>query len=188
MIIIQHILLQWQKDCRGGKGAVQRSRYPLAAKLPKDFFKDIPFGSPVHWQWVEQKPDGFHRRTDRRGLEIFDAQHSLPLGPMEIILNTDGGCLLRYRYDWHKGAVPPRQVYDPKTSQYRPLSEQAFVLEEGDYGRALCNGRFVDRDTGSWWYELSITNVLLLPQESAPLDCFLTADPTHLYRQIAQLR
>ena len=33
MIIVQHILLQWHKDCRGGKGAVQRSRYPLAAKL-----------------------------------------------------------------------------------------------------------------------------------------------------------
>lgn len=187
MIIIQHILLQWQKDCRGGKGAVQRSRYPLAAKLPRDFFVDIPSGSPIHWRRVEQKTDGFHIRMDRRGLEVFDARHSLRLSPMELISNADGGCLLRYRYDWHKGAVPPRQVYDPKTSQYRPLSEQAFVLREGDYGRALCNGRFVDRDTGSWWYELSITNVLVLRQANVPLDCFLTAKPTHLYRQIAQL-
>lgn len=46
MIIIQHILLQWQKDCRGGKGAVQRSRYPLAAKLPRDFFVVFPQAVP----------------------------------------------------------------------------------------------------------------------------------------------
>lgn len=187
MILIQHITLQWYKECRGGSYAAQRNKFVQAAVLPPDFFDYIPFGIPVHRQLLLQKKDAFHILADRRVIEEFSAQNSLRLSPMELIPAVGGGCEMQYRYDWHKGAIPPRHQYDPTGGQM-PLREPAFELHTGDYGRAVCNGRFVDLDTGNWWYELSITNVLVLAQKKAPPDCFLTNTPTHWYRQIAQLR
>ena len=187
MILVQHILLQWGKDCRGGPRAARRSQFLQAAKLPADFFDYIPFGHPVHWVLMEQKQSGINVKMDRRGVEAFDSWHSLRLSPMELTLKDNGHCEIRYRYDWHKGAIPGRYQYD-RTGGRAPLNEPAFELCAGEYGRAICNGRFVDWDTGAWWYELSVTNVLMLAGKRAPLDCFLTHIPTHYYRQIAQLR
>ena len=58
---------------------------------------------------------------------------------------------MRYRYDWHIDAMPERYTYD-KTGQKLPLNELALDLAPGKYGRAVCNGRFRDWDTGIWYY------------------------------------
>ena len=42
--------------------------------------------------------------------------------------------------------MPERYTYD-KTGQKQPLNELALDLIPGDYGRAVCNGRFRDWDT-----------------------------------------
>ena len=46
---------------------------------------------------------------------------------------------VRYRNDWHIGAMPERYTYD-KTGQKQPLNELALDLAPGEYGRAVCNG------------------------------------------------
>lgn len=65
MILVQHITLEWYKDSRGGVGAVQRSQFPQAAKLPDSFFDYISFGKPVHRMRIEQKIDQFHIQANR---------------------------------------------------------------------------------------------------------------------------
>lgn len=186
MILVQRIILEWHKDSRGGLGAVCRSRFPQAFRLPDDFFGYISFGEPSHFVRITQKADDFRIQMNRREIKSFDQSKSLRFGPMELIPKENGGCELRYRYDWHSGALPERYKYTREGNRVS-LNEPAFELNPGDYGRAICNGRFVDWDDGTWWYEMSIINVIISQEKNISLDCFLVNEPTHYYRQIAQL-
>ena len=93
---------------------------------------------------------------------------------------------VRYRYDWHIGAIPERYTYD-KTGQKLPLLELALDLSPGDYGRAICNGRFRDWDTGIWYYALDILNVLLPAAPTNALTSFMDREPSKVYTQIDRL-
>ena len=125
-------------------------------------------------------------QVNRREIKRFDYSKSLRFSPMELILKENGSCELRYRYDWHMGAFPERYKYTHEGTRVL-LNEPAFELNPGDYGRAVCNGRFVDWDDGTWWYEMSIVNVIVSQEEKISLNCFLENAPTHYYRQMAQL-
>lgn len=184
MILIQYISLMWEKDCRGGIGAIERSKFPQAIKLPLNFFEYISFGKPVHWVGIHQKRDGFHYRINRRRIEEFDTKNSLRLGAIELIPKGNN-CEIRYRYDWHR-AIPERYKYTKEGTRL-PLNELAFELCLGDYGRTVYNGRYVDIDTGTWYYKMDIVNVMISQENDVPLDCFLVNAPTHYYRQIAKL-
>ena len=186
ILLIQQINLQWYKDCRGGAGAVLRNHYPKAARLPEDYFSCYPFGVPAHSISLLQDKAGIHVQKDFRVLKEWRNDSTVKFDPFELS-NTDGKPKIYYRFDLHRGALPERLKYDPNTSRYVPLHELAFELEPVDYGRAVCNGRFVDWDTGNWWYEMDILNIMFQPDPDIPLDCFLARKPNKTYQQIAQL-
>ena len=89
------------------------------------------------------------------------------------LIQQESGIQVRYRYDWHIGAMPERYTYD-KTGQKQPLNELALDLIPGDYGRAVCNGRFRDWDTGIWYYVLDILNVMPLAESTDSLTSLRT--------------
>ena len=139
-LLVQQIRLQWYKDCRGGNAAAQRNQYPRAMRLPKDFFSYYSFGLPTHFVSILQRPDGFQIDKDCRRLMEWKPNGTMRLHPFELI-QQESGIQVHYRYDWHIGAMPERYTYD-KTGQKQPLNELALDLIPGDYGRAVCNGRF----------------------------------------------
>ena len=67
----------------------------------------------------------------------WEADGAMKLQPFELIQRGDG-IQVRYRYDWHIGAMPERYTYD-KTGQKQPLNELALDLAPGEYGQAVCN-------------------------------------------------
>lgn len=149
-----------------------------------------PFGVSVHCLCLSQAPDGIHIRKESCDLSQWQKDGTIHFDP--FTLSTENSkAEIRYHYDLHHGALPERHKYDPAISRYVPLHEVAFELEPGDYGQAVCNGRFVDWDTGDWWYEMDILNIILLPESipepTAPPDCFLARKPNKNYRQVAQL-
>ena len=91
-----------------------------------------------------------------------------------------------YRYDWHIGAMPERYTYD-KTGQKLPLNELALNLAPGEYGRAVCNGRFRDWDTGIWYYALDILNVMPLAEPTCSRTSFTDREPGKIYTKIDRL-
>ena len=101
-LLIQQIRLQWYKDCRGGNAAVQRSQYPKAMRLPKDFFSYYPFGLPTHFVSIVQRPDGFHIDKDCRRLMEWKPNGTMRLHPFELIQQESGICNGRFR-DWDTG-------------------------------------------------------------------------------------
>lgn len=67
------------------------------------------------------------------------------------------------------------------------LNEEAFLLEPGQYGRILWNERLTDYDTGIWYYQLHIYNILLVKRGLPPADVLLTRQPDYEYEQLADL-
>ena len=186
-LLVQQIRLQWDKDCRGGNAAAQRNQYPKAMRLPKDFFSSYyPLRLSAHFVFILQKPDGFHIQKEYHRLMPWEADGTMQLQPFELI-QQECGIQVRYRYDWHTGAIPGRYTYD-KTGQKLPLNELALDLMPGEYGRAICNGRFRDWDTGIWYYALDILNVMPLSEPVTSLECFVDREPNQVYKQIARLR
>lgn len=55
------------------------------------------------------------------------------------------------------------------------------------YGRAVCNGRFRDWDTGIWYYVLDILNVMPLTEPTDALTSFMDREPNKIYTQIDRL-
>ena len=110
-LLIQQIRLQWYKDCRGGNAAAQRNQYPKAMRLPKDFFSYYSFGLPTHFVSILQRPDGFQIDKDCRRLMEWKPNGTMRLHPFELI-QQESGIQMRYRYDWHIGAMPERYTYD----------------------------------------------------------------------------
>ena len=61
-------------------------------------------------------------------------------------------------------------------------------LENGrGYGRAVCNGRFRDWDTGIWYYALDILNVMPLTEPTDSLTSFMDRELNKIYTQIDRL-
>ena len=109
-LLVQQIRLQWYKDCRGGNAAAQRNQYPRAMRLPKDFFSYYPFGLPTHFASIIQRPDGFQIDRDCRRLMEWKPNGTIRLHPFELI-QQEPGIHVRYRNDWHIGAIPERYTY-----------------------------------------------------------------------------
>ena len=69
----------------------------------------------------------------------------------------------------------------------QPINELALDLAPGEYGRAVCNGRFRDWDTGIWYYVLDILNVMPLTEPTDSLTSFTDREPNKIYTRIARL-
>ena len=109
----------------------------------------------------------------------WEADGTMSLQPFELMQRGDR-IQVRYRYDWHSGALPERYTYD-KTGQKQPLNELALDLIPVDYGRAVCNGRFRDWDTGIWYYVLDILNVMPLTEPTDALTSLMDREPNMIY-------
>lgn len=67
------------------------------------------------------------------------------------------------------------------------LNETAFLLAPGEYGRVIWNERNVDYDTGVWYYQLHVYNILLFPRGVPSADALQVRQPDYEYRQLAEL-
>ena len=107
-LLVQQIRLHWYKDCRGGNGAVRRNQYPRAMRLPKDFFSSYyPLRPSAHFVFILQEPDGFHIKKEYHRLMPWKADGAMRLQPFELI-QQESGIQVRYRNDWHIGAMSER--------------------------------------------------------------------------------
>lgn len=184
MLLIQHIKLYWNKECRGAPYSTFRNQMPKAYNLPKDFFKYNPLGYPSHYIYFVQEKGGLKEEINR--IDTLTEYENIRMGAVEII-KRESGHELRYRYDFHR-AIPERHKYDPKTCLYKPLNEIALSLFSNEYGRIIHNGRHVDYDTGDWYYNIDIINIINVTGNKIPLDIFSKKEPDKPYNQIAVLR
>lgn len=184
MLLTQHIKVHWDKGLRGAPYSTARNQMPKAYDLPRGFFDDNPVGYPAHYVYLVQAQSGFSERMNRK--DTMTEYENIRIGAMEMIHQGDA-YELRYRYDLHR-AIPARNKYDPQISMYVGLDEVAMTLGPHEYGRIIYNGRYTDYDTGSWYYNIDIMNIINLSEEKTPLHIFTSKEPDKSYHQIAFLR
>ena len=101
---------------------------------------------------------------------------------------------MNFAYDERRSGSPRRRGrnrdYHNQQSLWHGrdcLNEEAFLLEPGQYGRIIWNERCADCDTGHWYYQLHIYNILLFKRGVPPADILLTRQPDYEYSQLADL-
>jgi hypothetical protein len=177
---VQYIRIFWTKASRGHARASRRNAVPRAFDLPADIIASTE-PTPVHAVSVEEANSFLPVRT--ADIWAGDGSRALRIGCACIAFEATG-LRLRFEYDESHGGAPARRRFDAQGTSAL-LSEDVCLLSPGDWARIEWNGRFVDIDTGSWWYELQTVNVALAEDPSP--DLFLTANPTIVYSQLADL-
>jgi hypothetical protein len=174
LIVVQVILSAWDKAHRGGEGASTRNRAPEALGLP------LPAQSMAEPSYI------IHRVKHRFG--DAPVYRRLPGEPMEItpMANKPLTCdcisvglvkdRLHVDYTWSCAGGAPR----------RDSRRDVLVLERGEWGHVLYNGRHTTASTAEWWYEKWVFNIGFF----AELDprVFLGTTPVKVHSAMELLR
>ena len=194
MLFIQDICLSWGKKERSSAYAKKRTEFPMADsldKLPDRFHGDIMVHRLSFWQ----RATGFQPlpMNDRYRFQFYTSVQKLNLTNLTILPNTEG-YEVTFFYDEHRSGQPIRQGHnkdyhniDSLFYRHNLLNETAFSLEPGQYGRVIWNERKTDYDTGEWYYQLHVNNLLYSLEKMPKPDIFLIRKPDFEYKQMALL-
>jgi hypothetical protein len=181
-IVVQLILVTWDKSGRGGRGAERRNRIPLALPLPDQLRPEIGrhlLLHESHWGHTNQF-------ACECASEFRSKDHSAEYRYKCIsVAAIDGGAQVDWTWnEW--GGIPPRTIW-ADDGNVVPANHH-IDLKDNEWARLRWNGRFTCIDTGSWWYESVVANVGVLPDAEIPSDFFTRCEPIEDYSQMAQLR
>lgn len=104
------------------------------------------------------------------------------------------GFEVSFFYDEHRSGMPARcghnkDYHNPQSPLYQKdcLNEIAFVLTQNQYGRILWNERNTDYDTGEWYYQLHIYNIICFEGKELRQNIFAARKPDFVYRQEGEI-
>jgi hypothetical protein len=178
-VLVQRLDTEWTKASRGGQGAVRRNGTPLGLPVPSFFgFHSDEFCFRIHRL-------RFSEQTGFAPTETAEVQGD-PVWREGCVVLAQEAEVVRVRFEYipGSGGAPAREMFDPSGDRL-PLSEEAFTLRLGEWGRVSYNGRFSCVDTGNWWYTKVVCNVGL-SLRPAP-DWFTQGAPDHVYTRMAEL-
>lgn len=194
MLLVQDIRLSWGKEERSSAYAKKRAEFPIAYslyKLPDTFYGDVI----VHRLGFWQRGSMFRtlRVSDAYHFQLYTSVEDLNLTNLSIRLDSEG-YEVTFFYDEHRGGQPIRQGHnkdyhnmDSLLYRHDILNETAFSLKRGQYGRIIWNERQKDYDTGEWYYQMHVSNLLHYPEKMPKTDILLTCGPDFEYKQMAVL-
>ncbi len=193
MLIMQHIKLEWHKENRGAPDATARNRLAAAFVLPDAFFEHQPLGFPSHDLFLQQTGSTFKTRIDR--IAPLPASGTIKAGGVAIT-DREACAEVRFTYSFGMGSPERTNIFrktaaplsDDHDSSYAGLlSEIAFCLDDGDYGRISWNGKHTCFDTGTWYYHKDIVNMIRLSFLPKNKNLFTERTPDKIYEQLARL-
>lgn len=194
MLFIQNICLTWGKKERGSVYADMRKRLPSACsidQLPDRFCGDVV----MHHLYFHQTGTKFHTLhiKDAYHFQYFSSVQDLNLTNLLIQTNPEG-YEVTFFYDETRSGRPVRRGHNKdyhniESPLYRHdmLNETAFFLKPEQYGRIHWNERKIDYDTGEWYYQWHIINLLHNQDRMPEKDIFRNRKPDFEYKQMAVL-
>ena len=175
-IVIQHIHLMWTKTARGGNAARWRNALPRHFPLPLE-----SFAAPVTLHRIDY-PE-WMGPEHRERIERYKSVAKLDVRDLSIEMRDDS-LVVRHVRDRHNAAIADR-LY-PDESGNTVFEVDAFCLSLDEWGQLRSNGRYVDIDTGNWWYEQSVYNIGLF--SGVDVRRFVSTIPDHQFVEMASLR
>lgn len=187
MMICQCVFTEYDKKSKNAPYAAARRAMPSAYELPDLFLQNA---CQSHWMhWVHLRQDGL--RFDRRDSFFMEAGFSFAaeLWGFEIKENNiEKDIYFTYNSHIGKPVRTYRHAKKPVISEntnylHSALKEIAFTLNrDKSYGRLTYNGRLTDYDTGEWYYEETIVNIIET-DEPFGKDVFTAREPDAFYEQ-----
>lgn len=124
--------------------------------------------------------------------QYYQSVQQLNLANLSVSSGSD--CLeVSFFYDERLSGLPFRRGHNkdyhhPQSLLYGKdcLNEVAFLLKPKQYGRIIWNERKADYDTGAWYYQMNLYN-LILTDCMPTKNMFLINKPDFEYRQMAVL-
>ncbi len=194
LLLVQDICLSWGKKERGSVYAKMRAEFPIAYLLDKPFDR-LDGDVFVHHLKFWQKRTMFQTLYLKEGyrFQFYPSAQEVNLTNLSIESEIESYKVIFF-YDEHRSGQPIRRGHnkdyhnvDSLLYRHDILNETAFSLELGQYGRVVWNERNMDYDTGEWYYQLHIINLLHYPNEIPKKDIFLSHKLDFAYKQMAVL-
>ncbi len=193
MLLVQDICLTWGKKERNSAYAKKRAEFPMAYLL--DNFPDTFHGDViVHNLNFCQRGTMFQNLwvNDTYRFQFYSSIQNLNLTNLLIQPDTES-YEVTFFYDAHRSGQPIRQGHnkdyhnvDSLLYRHDILNETIFSLKRGQYGRVIWNERKI-YDTGEWYYQLHVSNLLHYVGKMPEQDIFLIHRPDFEYKQLAVL-
>lgn len=150
------------------------------------------------WKGWEWEPERIACETQKRiawikryQYDFLDTINVNKFGNISICSKADK---YEVSYMHYQGIVPVRRGHnkdyhniDSPFYQKDLLNETAFILSPGQYGRIIWNERKTDYDTGEWYYQLHIFNLLYPSDKTIDKSSFIKKEPDYQYKQLAYL-
>lgn len=194
LLIIQNINLCYGKKERTSVYAKIRAEFPfsyLFDKLPDTFHGNVM----IHRLSFYQKENIIKRLPvkDNYRFQFYNSVQDLNLTNLTIQSSLEGYEVIFF-YDENRSGQPLRRGHNKdyhniNSLLYRHdvLNETAFFLKKEQYGRIVWNERKIDYDTGEWYYQHHIINLLHYSGKTPEIDIFIKRRPDFEYKQIAVL-
>lgn len=194
LLLVQDICLSWGKDERSSIYAKKRAKFPMAYaldKLPCAFNEDVLINRLNFWQ----RGNMFQTLhiNDVYRFQSYASVQNLNLTNLSIQLGAEG-YEVAFFYDVNRSGLPIRRGHNKDYHNMASLlyyhdilNETAFFLRQGEYGRVIWNDRKVYCDTGEWYYQLHVINLLNYFGKIPEADIFLTSSLIFEYKQLAVL-
>ncbi|MGQ8874411.1 hypothetical protein [Paenibacillus sp. TSA_86.1] len=179
-LLLQYVTLRWEKEVRGAPFATARNHMEKAFRLPDTLFNyDTSYGFPYHRLVILQNKEGFKKIQDKSVI-LKPTAKNCKLGCIVIDNKDPESKSTEYDVTFTYSPECGKPVrYDKR---YQLLTERAFGLTSNAYGRVLYNGRHIYQDTGEWYYELNLLNMLLTERSDA--NVLIDQEPVNVYNQI----
>lgn len=183
-ILLQHVVIEWDKSYRGGSNAAKRNSVKEKYNLPENLIIEGNVEEvPVHMIRFSSSNE-FEKPWFEKVLHEKVKSNIIKHGCVFIEIKED--CLdVVFEYDSQNCGAPSRYKYDPQSKKKLYLKEKAFTLNPDEFGKIIVNGRFSDSDTGNWWYEKQIFNIIYT--YSPDKDIFKKIKVAKEYSQLAKM-
>jgi len=194
LLLVEDICLSWNKNERSSAYARMRAEFPMVYsldKLPDTIHGDVFVFCLRFWQ----KGAVFRSlcENDKYRFQFYPSVQDLNLTNLSIQPDMES-YEVTFFYDEQRSGLPGRRGHNkdyqnPNSPLYRHdiLNETAFTLGQGQYGRVIWNERKRDYDTGEWYYQLHIVNLLHSITKMPKANIFLTHKLNYEYKQMATL-
>lgn len=169
VLVIQQIIVEWDKSSRGGAEAERRNALPEAAKVP---FQQYQAADVTFLQQTLAFPAYRNYTPPSEEIMLRPMFNPVSLGGVTIIWNEEQ---VKAKFRWSHGCGAPDRGWMAKT----------LSLAVNEWGQIVYNGRLSDCDDGQWYYHKTVVNVGLFAPASN--NVFTRSEPNQRYSAMAHL-
>lgn len=174
MLFVQHISLTYCKNVRYANYANVRNSIKFApVKIKKFSDCEVIFNRIMLFQDTDGLYESFNKIRQYSDNVLYNPRCYTSPFDNRIAIKKSGDGIYEIMYR------------DGKSKGYFKIP---FALKNGEYGRIIYNDRYVEFDTGKWYYEIHIINFINCDKSKFREKIFFRKNPDYEYKNMQYLK